>query len=744
MSRYELFLDESGDFFETSTDRREQAKAATGSRAFPSQIAGVLAPAGRFSEQWAATRLAGLKASIGLSPDVELHAKDHAGEVVSQLVRDIVTLFDDDGLQPVRIVNEEGVSYGNKQLIYVSMLAELALRVCATLARTGERQIELAIVTANVFLDPASPGERPWPIPAEEYDKAIQQILGFHEVQRGNAGAARGWRIGEVQLRHAADDARLQFCDVISNASKASFAKITPAGAERLRGAFGEYDFTMRLPPLLQSIDALLQDGYLGMALCAIAQRLVGPDTGAKDVFNADPGTRRVLRVRLDEVVDRLAKMDAGARNAHLQVVTAWLEQLIDARLALSAGARLAQWMRERVSEELSQRIPASAEVEWFGFACARWKLTAANHLGDLEAARAASLELDTHMQRLAGRWEHVTLLLDALVARAVHLTDAWESKEAARQMRLVDGYYADLGALFSVAMPSLFPDEIRSDVRARALGTWVQAELAACAQDAERIGEARRLSELALREFDTQADILRQCQYRSHLEALAGAWLEAEQYLARGVGLDAATPLAQVTLHIQQAEPMAQGFPLLHLLRLLARLALEGSSDDRCLVARLLRETRILTATRWTAPEETELADYPRHGVLRYAAVVAAASGDLARGVQLVGALRGMVDVRSGPLALVATVLAALTEVGLAGLQMGDQFASRLLGVERHDRPGAGWIASVLAQRAARSSFDRMSAQARTWEAALAGIVREPTSQTHRGTLIQLARSIS
>jgi hypothetical protein len=435
--------------------------------------------------------------------------------------------------------------------------------------------------------------------------------------------------------------------------------------------------------------------------------------------------------------------MDAAPRNAHLQVVTAWLDQLIDGRLALRVGQRLARWMRERVGDNMLKHVNPPSEVEWFGFACARWMLTAANHLGDLEAAGAANRELDAHTPRLAGRWEHAPLLLDALVARAVHLTDAWEPNEAATHMRAVDGYYGDLGVLFSAAMPSLFPDEVRSDVRARALGTWVQAELAVCAQDASRIGEARRISDLALREFDTGGDVRRQCQYRSHLELLAGEWQKAEVYLARGVGLEGEVALARIVSHIKDAEPRSQGFPLLHLLRLVARRALEGSTDDREVVARVLRESRVLTATRWTAASETELVDYPRHGVLRHSAVAAAATGDFPRSSQLIGALRGMVDVRTGPLALIPIVLAGLTEVGLLELAARGESSRRLLGKEKGGRLGAAGVASVLAERATRCGFNRIAARAQTWGDTLAAVAGEPNNEQHHTSLLQLARAI-
>jgi hypothetical protein len=106
---------------------------------------------------------------------------------------------------------------------------------------------------------------------------------------------------------------------------------------------------------------------------------------------------------------------------------------------------------------------------------------------------------LDELAPRLAGRWEHTHLLFEAWVAGAVHLIDRWEYEAAATRMQLVDEYYGGLGALFADALPGLFPSEVRSDMRARALGTWVQAEIARGLEDSERWAVARDLSDRAI-----------------------------------------------------------------------------------------------------------------------------------------------------------------------------------------------------------------------------------------------------
>src|SRR5690606_35376739 len=122
----------------------------------------------------------------------------------------------------------------------------------------------------------------------------------------------------------------------------------------------------------------------------------------------------------------------------------------------------------------------------------------------------------------LAGQWEHATLLMRGLVAQGVHLTDCFEHDAASSRMEVAAKYYGELGSLFHVILPDVFPERVRSDLHGRALGTWLQSEvLGSLSQaDASRLDRARQMSDIAIDEFPAEADKERQFQYRSQLEA--------------------------------------------------------------------------------------------------------------------------------------------------------------------------------------------------------------------------------
>jgi hypothetical protein len=118
------------------------------------------------------------------------------------------------------------------------------------------------------------------------------------------------------------------------------------------------------------------------------------------------------------------------------------------------------------------------ASLDWFEFSIHRLALTASNHAGLLVSSRKESEEIDRLSPGLVGRWEHTPLLIAGLVAKAVHKTDTLEYASASQLMEKVACYYRELSGLFGAALPEVFPETVRSDLRGMAMGTWLQSEM--------------------------------------------------------------------------------------------------------------------------------------------------------------------------------------------------------------------------------------------------------------------------
>ena len=68
---------------------------------------------------------------------------------------------------------------------------------------------------------------------------------------------------------------------------------------------------------------------------------------------------------------------------------------------------------------------------------------------------------IDSILPNIAGRWEHASLLIEGLIAYAVHSTDCLDYDRVCGQMKLAAGYYEGLADLFTDACPGVFPKAI-------------------------------------------------------------------------------------------------------------------------------------------------------------------------------------------------------------------------------------------------------------------------------------------
>ena len=128
-SAWDLYLDESGTFRETSSEPAERARAEGRRRRFPSQLAGLLVPAGALTRKTARRALAASYRAADLPVPEEAHGTNHPpGPEFDRLVTALVAELARRGWRPVRLVNREAVSYGDRVANYTNLVAELALR----------------------------------------------------------------------------------------------------------------------------------------------------------------------------------------------------------------------------------------------------------------------------------------------------------------------------------------------------------------------------------------------------------------------------------------------------------------------------------------------------------------------------------------------------------------------------------------------------------------------------------------
>jgi tetratricopeptide (TPR) repeat protein len=447
---------------------------------------------------------------------------------------------------------------------------------------------------------------------------------------------------------------------------------------------------------------------------------------------------KQKARESLSQILDHLSTFAASTRNGQLTLLTSWLEQLINQQRSLDLGYKLALWLEKEVNAPLLTRLGDSDShaLKWFSYALHSWALTACNHKGDLVKARKEDTALEELMPFLAGQWEHVSLLMEGLVAQAVHQTDCLEYDVASKRMELVAKYYKDLSSLFIDAFPEVFPERVCSELRGKALGTWLQSEIYAASYDPKRLVKAKEINEQAIEEFPTSSDKERQYQYRCQLETMAGEFQVAREYLAESLGLDAATHFA-IADKIKTLDLFPQGFALLHWLRLGTACYLSGDNNSEWQdFASAFKKSGLLNS-RWC----TEQTDYPAHGILRRVALINAIKGD--RTNAAFGRLRNINPLENGSMVLGIIQLAAYAEVAALLWENEPTQALSFLDCKDGNRLGLKQLLEKLSQQS-RNLFPAVWDITQKWSAVVTRVLEPNSSENIQKLLLGLGKTIS
>jgi len=204
-SEFDLYLDESGSFMETSTDPEERARDdEENKRRFPSQLAGLLVPRGALTEEKAFEILEHCHAAAGWPLPNVVHLNKYWQQPsyfqdqknfdarLNSLVADLLEQLSANRFQPVRLVNIEGVNFGTKERYYTNMVAELFIRLCRQKQREGINKVSLHLTCAEVLL--TVPLKRL--LSRNEYRLRLREHVAMAAVRRGFAAEPASDAIG--------------------------------------------------------------------------------------------------------------------------------------------------------------------------------------------------------------------------------------------------------------------------------------------------------------------------------------------------------------------------------------------------------------------------------------------------------------------------------------------------------------------------------------------------------------------
>jgi len=572
-------------------------------------------------------------------------------------------------------------------------------------------------------------------MPESFYLWRLRETEAFAAVRQGYAPDSLKWRMGTVSVINDDVSRALQLCDIISHSSRSNFTWCDAGTKSLFKESPEDYRWTMSFTEQLDRVGQLIEDRSLGVALIALIELFVLEDDRKAILGEAGEYLSRVL--------DELAEMAAPVRDSQLATPLNWLEQIITLRRDLALGRKATRFLKEEVEAHLRERLGARvAELDWFTYALCRWALTVCNHGGALVEARDEVAKIERLVPSLAGRWEHFTLLTEGLIARAVHQMDCFQFTKASEEMRRIAERYEGLAKAFSEAYPELYPPDIHSDLRAKALGTWLQSMMLGGLTNEESLSCARELSDAAMAEFLDEDDRERQWQYRCHLETLAGDFHTALEFLARSLKADPSHASVAKAIAELADEPVEQGFALMHWLRLGSAILLAADSKEGAAAefSDALAEFSF-SDNPWCSGRN---AYYPAHSILRRLAVINCLQRRDAEALRALNTLHRLY-LNDGHMGVDVILLAAQAEVSALMWDYDPYTAAGLLSADSEEPPGLLKLAALLRTKT-DGRFPELANLAASFSSTVEELIRPENPvdvMTLRKKLLELGQSV-
>jgi hypothetical protein len=688
---FDIYIDESGLFTETSTSPDDKKVEQGRGKKFPSQLAGIIVKENRLSREVAEQLLRSSCKKLNIVFGDEFHSceiKRNSSGSFDLLVQSICQVLADTSIQPFRMVNRERVSFGDRKTNYVNIVGELLVRVCLEAHRAGNNSLTLNVFQAGVKKHEFETGDKPY-WEREDFVPTLKAYFQRACISAGWATESVKWKLGSFKFLSGRRDSQMWLCDLISNASHDDYRTINNTSAVALKDLLGEYDFSLSFNTTLHQVRELCDRSAYASALIQLLEGILSQWVGsdAKTAFARE----------FDLVAKKMFNLPSLARTPQIQTVIGWLLQIADDRDRLDEAKTVCEWIEKRLGLGCEEKILAddSTIIPWFFLGLKTAWLTACNHSGDLSIAKEQSGAIDKLIPKIAGRWEYASDLMRSMVVQSVHLSDCFEHRKVCNKMDLVTQYYEVLGGMFREAYEDIFPTSVSSKVCGEALGTKLQSEIFLLLSGELPLDIVRETNNRAIAHFAGEDDRQRQYQIRSEIESIAGEWRLARDYLARGIG-SSGWDHDSLANFIASLPAEKRRFPLLHWTRIGGLAAVAQDNSELQAFGNAWRGSNLEVFI------QQEMHTYPVHGILRRVACFYAAVGNDSKVIEILRLLHTIVENNKSVLFRLIELAAVLQSAGISG-RRDPALMSRILNGNKYV-PAAGELLQELIEKTALS----------------------------------------
>ncbi|WP_419871484.1 hypothetical protein [Candidatus Pristimantibacillus sp. PTI5] len=561
MGKYELWLDESGDFVKDIQDQS----------IVPSVVGGALVPTEHGPREAAKLLIDEIKASHGIYSKT-IHATEMDPVSFARMANDLFAALSERSIVPITFENRERLEIIDADLTYLNLLAEGVIQLFQTLA-VNHKEVSIHIIAARrVRTGELAPAIGIDLIPSADYISRLRERITIGMARRSLTEQMKNWT-WSFALGSARQDEHLMIADIISHAWYRKERKFKAEQYDRLIAFFESgYTFTVFDRTSRVAVKQLAADGEVGAALYEWLLSVGETATAAERVAPVD-------LVLLEGVLQRLVQLPEYSQQAQLMMLESRIKTLSMVERNFDSIQKQLQLAEKFMIPFLSDNCPVA---EQFIFGIYFNLLTTATHQGDVVQADLQIQRMKIRLPKFGGRWETIRIAVDFYLRESVHLLNIYDTEKAIEQLSRLERFLDETIGLFSLVGDfGIGQEELRSSHRGKILGTRLQAYLFHSRRNPKYYDLAREDSNKAIAEFDKPGDQLRQLQYRAQLECDAGECKEAYQWLLKAYQLPAGesspTDLLEAVLRDHKS---GQLFGAMHYSRLMAR-AIEKDAEQ-------------------------------------------------------------------------------------------------------------------------------------------------------------------
>ncbi|RKD71375.1 hypothetical protein ATL39_2771 [Sinobaca qinghaiensis] len=564
MGKYELWLDESGDFEKDLIGKE-----------VPSLVGGFLCSAGSINKEAANKILAQARMKTPSIPKW-VHSTDIKGKKYGVFAIEVLQQLVSQDMKLVIFENQEKLKVVNSDVTYIHILSEGIVQLFQTLAME-EEEMDLHIIAANRMKATDNYKSK---ILNDEYKQRLQEKLELSFARRNLTSNKWRWKFS---LASARIDERLMLTDVICHSwFRRGGNKFIEEQKNQIKNLYkNNYHFTAFEKATLKVIQRQLAEGQIGEALYEVLIM-------ENESLATNRETKKVITdVELDQSLDsiiiliikRLKLLPDFAQTTHLSIVTNRLKTLINLHRDFNKAQKILNKVKVVIIPKLQKY---DIENNLFIFNINLMIFTSATHQGNIKLSDKQLNENKKYLNNLAKRWESLNLVMDFLVRESVHLINVYDFKEVIIKMDKLQKFIDSTIELFPLAFKdelSLYSNKMNSDIRGKVLGTRLQARYFLSREEPNQIQLARLDSEEAIKEFIDESDLSRQYQYRSQIECEDKEYIAAIWWLGKSVDINESCiePLFLLEKLLLSSQRL---FGIMHFSRIMSEAALSGNIE--------------------------------------------------------------------------------------------------------------------------------------------------------------------